>query len=156
LYFYNVFLKIFEILEHLRKILVFRMSLLCLGEWKEPFGGEKVGSLGRVVSPRELMVVSLKMKISPRETMQLGIMMFPRIGCSIVKRGEWGFLGSIGVAFLVKGGGRVLGNSVFPRAGCGSLEEVGVPNGRCGVGLKNKKGVRASGLGVGLWGCRAN
>jgi len=45
------------------------MSLLCLGEWKEPFGGEKVGSLGRVVSPRELMVVSLKMVISPRETM---------------------------------------------------------------------------------------
>jgi hypothetical protein len=127
-----------------------------LGEWKKPFGEGKVGSLGRVVSPRELMVVFLKMVISLRETMWLGIMMFPRIGCSITRKGEWGFLGSIGVALLVKGGRRVLWNNVFPWAGRGSLKEVGVPNGRCGVGLKEKKGVKTSGLGVGLWGCRAN
>jgi hypothetical protein len=63
-------------------------------------------------------------------------------------------LGSIGVAFLVKGGGHVPGSSIFPRVGRGSLDEVGVPNGRCGVSLRKKNGVRAFSLGAGLWGCR--
>jgi hypothetical protein len=62
-------------------------------EWKEPFGREKVGSLGRVVSPRELMVVSLRMVISPRETMWLEIMMSLGIRCNITRRGKWDFLG---------------------------------------------------------------
>jgi hypothetical protein len=70
-------------------------------------------------------------------------------------RGEWGSLVSVGVAFLVKGGGWVSGSSVFSWAGRGNPEDMGVPNGRCGVWLKKENGVRASGLGAGLWGCGA-
>jgi hypothetical protein len=64
-------------------------------------------------------------------------------------------LGSIGVTFLVKGRGHVLGSNMFPQAGHGSPKEVGVPTGRCGVSLKKKNGVKAFGLGAKLWGCQA-
>ncbi len=53
--------------------------LVSLREQKEPLGGEKVGSLKRVVSLEE--------------TLQLGMMMSMGIGCSTVGTKKWGFLG---------------------------------------------------------------
>ncbi|CAM6032519.1 unnamed protein product [Sphagnum compactum] len=93
-------------------------------ERKEPPGGEKVGFPGKDDDVK-------------------------RIGCSTTGRGAWGSLGSIGVAFPMKGGGWGPGSGLFPRVGCGTREEVGVPGARCGVGLKKKNGIMASGLGIG-------
>ncbi len=41
---------------------------------------------------------------------------------------------------------------MFPQVGRGSLKEVGVPVGGARQGQKQTNGVRASNLGVGLWG----
>jgi hypothetical protein len=79
-----------------------------------------------------------------------------RIGCSTTRRGEWGSLGSIGVAFPMRRGGHDPRSGLFPRAGCGSCREVGVLGSRHGAGLNIKKnGVRASGLRASLWDRRA-
>jgi hypothetical protein len=100
--------------------------LVSFGEWKEPPGGEKVGSLGRAVSPKKTLW--------PKTMMSLGI------GCNIVGIREWGFLGQYRVAFLVKGGGRGPRSGLFSWVRCNNCKDVGVFDKRRGVRLKNKWG----------------
>jgi hypothetical protein len=66
-----------------------------------------------------------------------------------------GSLGSIGVAFPVREGGRGPRGGLFLLAGCDNRREVGVPTRRREARLKKKNGVTAFGPGAGLWGRQA-
>ncbi len=91
----------------------------------------------------------------PEETLRLGIMMSLGLGVTLWGEENGGSLGSIGVAFPLREGGRGPRSSLFTRAGHDDHEEVGVPSRRHEARLKKKNGVRAFGPGAGLWGRQA-
>jgi len=68
-----------------------RRRLVSFGEWKEPFGKEKVGFLGRSFRQGIDETSRWGQGGFPGETLWPRIMMSCGIGCSTAGRGEWGF-----------------------------------------------------------------